>query len=117
MGHPVYFEIVSLSTHIAVHRYIDTDIPVINKIFFISVDYYRKHSFFYLKGMSQYDIPVEWYRQLKDIPNAFSLIIAHEFFDALPIHKFHKTYTGYKEVLIDIDPNSPKNENVHSKFR
>ncbi|KAF7287641.1 hypothetical protein GWI33_005990 [Rhynchophorus ferrugineus] len=55
------------------------------------------------KGISHQGIPVHWYKQFKDVPDGFSLIIAHEFFDALPIHKFHKTYAGYKEVLIDID--------------
>lgn len=44
-----------------------------------------------------------WYRRLEDVPEGFILLVAHEFFDALPIHKFHKTYAGYKEVLIDID--------------
>lgn len=32
---------------------------------------------------------VFWYRSIDDIPkNSFSLIVAQEFFDALPIHKF-----------------------------
>lgn len=54
-------------------------------------------------GISHEGIQVHWYKQFKDVPDGFSLILAHEFFDALPIHKFHKTYAGYKEVLIDID--------------
>lgn len=54
-------------------------------------------------GISRHGIPVFWHKQLQDVPNSFSLIVAHEFFDALPIHKFHKTFNGYKEVLIDID--------------
>lgn len=69
-------------------------------------------------GITQYDIPVEWYTQLKDVPKSFSLVIAHEFFDALPIHKFHKSYTGYKEVLIDVDPSiTVIDEKVIPKFR
>ncbi|KAJ8964974.1 hypothetical protein NQ314_004491 [Rhamnusium bicolor] len=62
----------------------------------------------YRKGISRHGNPVYWYKQLSDVPYKFTLIIAHEFFDALPIHKFHKTYNGYREVLIDIDLSDKK---------
>ncbi|KAJ8913697.1 hypothetical protein NQ315_007414 [Exocentrus adspersus] len=68
----------------------------------------------YRRGMSRHGIPVFWHKQLEDVPHSFSLIIAHEFFDALPIHKFHKTFNGYKEVLIDIDNSE---EGKEPKFR
>ncbi|CAH1163322.1 unnamed protein product [Phaedon cochleariae] len=72
----------------------------------------------YRQGTSHHGIPVQWYKQLSDVPSGFTLLVAHEFFDALPIHKFHKTYSGYKEVLIDIDPNAEtNNENSEPKFR
>ncbi|CAH1132752.1 unnamed protein product [Ceutorhynchus assimilis] len=70
--------------------------------------------FHYREGISKQGIPVYWYRQFKDVPEAFSLVLAHEFFDALPIHKFHQTYAGYKEVLIDLD-NGETDEDI--KFR
>lgn len=74
--------------------------------------------FLYFLGISRHGVTVEWYSHLKDVPRAFTLFVAHEFFDALPIHKFHKTYAGYKEVLIDVDPSSTKDhENVQPKFR
>lgn len=74
--------------------------------------------YFLFLGITHHGVSVEWYKQLKDVPKAFTLLIAHEFFDALPIHKFHKTYTGYREVLIDIDPSTNKNnENIEPKFR
>ncbi|KRT81725.1 hypothetical protein AMK59_6275 [Oryctes borbonicus] len=58
----------------------------------------------YRQGTSiTHSTPIKWYRDLKNVPNIFTLLIAHEFFDALPIHKFRKTDLGYREVLIDID--------------
>lgn len=51
-----------------------------------------------------------WYQQLRDVPEGFTILLAHEFFDALPIHKFHKTYAGYKEVLIDLESVKPSEE-------
>ena len=38
--------------------------------------------------MSKYGVPVSWYNHLSDVPCALTFYIAHEFFDALPIHKF-----------------------------
>ncbi|XP_022904030.1 protein arginine methyltransferase NDUFAF7 homolog, mitochondrial [Onthophagus taurus] len=58
----------------------------------------------YREGMSIIEnIPVKWYKTLQDVPNVFTLLIANEFFDALPINKFKKTDLGYREILIDID--------------
>lgn len=57
----------------------------------------------YRQGVSHYGVPITWHRHLKDLPDAFTLLVAHEFFDALPIHKFQNTDEGYREILIDID--------------
>ncbi|XP_055641155.1 protein arginine methyltransferase NDUFAF7, mitochondrial [Toxorhynchites rutilus septentrionalis] len=59
---------------------------------------------FYRSGITPSGMKIYWYRQLNDVPQCFSIILAHEFFDALPIHKFSKQEDGWKEVLIDIDP-------------
>lgn len=61
-----------------------------------SVPYYRK-------GESVSGIEIFWYRELEQVPKAFSIYLAHEFFDALPIHKFTKVDNNWREVLIDID--------------
>ncbi|XP_054271505.1 protein arginine methyltransferase NDUFAF7, mitochondrial [Macrosteles quadrilineatus] len=58
----------------------------------------------YKTGMSNFGIPVHWYKSAEDVPHQFSCIVAHEFFDALPIHKFQKTKDGWREVLVDFDP-------------
>lgn len=60
-------------------------------------------SLIHRQGITTNGIPINWYRKYEDVPKAFTLLIAHEFFDALPIHKFQKTDKGYREVLIDID--------------
>ncbi|KAH9492139.1 NADH dehydrogenase [ubiquinone] complex I, assembly factor 7 [Bulinus truncatus] len=60
----------------------------------------------YLQLTSKYGPEVFWYRELADVPETLSCFIAHEFLDALPIHKFHKTEKGWREVMIDVDPTS-----------
>ena len=46
-------------------------------------------------AQSKHSVPVSWYDQLPDVPDAFSIYIAHEFFDALPIHKIQVSHMGY----------------------
>ncbi|CAG9857686.1 unnamed protein product [Phyllotreta striolata] len=62
------------------------------------------------KGTTDKNITVNWHRHLNEVPRKFSLFVAHEFFDALPVHKFHKTDAGYREILIDIDKSSVKDQ-------
>ncbi|CAL1281943.1 unnamed protein product [Larinioides sclopetarius] len=50
---------------------------------------------------TKYGFPITWHHHLTTVPEAFSLFLAHEFFDAMPIHKFQKTPDGWREVLID----------------
>ncbi|XP_065063421.1 protein arginine methyltransferase NDUFAF7, mitochondrial-like isoform X2 [Rhopilema esculentum] len=49
------------------------------------------------------DVEVHWYSNIKDVPTGFTMYIAHEFFDALPIHVFKRTTNGWREVLVDAD--------------
>ncbi|KAL3272257.1 hypothetical protein HHI36_022738 [Cryptolaemus montrouzieri] len=65
-------------------------------------DINNNSSSYYKEGKSVDGVPVRWYRSIEDVPEIFSIVIAHEFFDALPIHKFLKTENGYREILIDI---------------
>lgn len=47
---------------------------------------------------------VFWYKDLEDVARQFSVIIAHEFFDALPVHKFQRTADGkWREIYVDAD--------------
>ncbi|XP_029450017.1 protein arginine methyltransferase NDUFAF7, mitochondrial isoform X2 [Rhinatrema bivittatum] len=61
----------------------------------------------YKKGTTMTGLPIFWYHHLQDIPQGTGFYLAHEFFDALPIHKFQKTEHGWMEVLVDIDPQVP----------
>ncbi|RVE56159.1 hypothetical protein OJAV_G00233650 [Oryzias javanicus] len=62
----------------------------------------------YLRGETPAGLPVSWYRRLEDVPSGFSIFVAHEFFDALPVHKFQRTDRGWREVMVDIDPREPQ---------
>lgn len=57
----------------------------------------------YKHNITKHGVPVSWYRNLEDVPEGFSCIIAYELFDAFPIHKLQKTNEGWREVLIDLD--------------
>eukprot|EP01127_Copromyxa_protea_P019866 TRINITY_DN6531_c0_g1_i1.p1 TRINITY_DN6531_c0_g1~~TRINITY_DN6531_c0_g1_i1.p1 ORF type:complete len:495 (-),score=113.42 TRINITY_DN6531_c0_g1_i1:93-1391(-) len=59
-------------------------------------------------------LKISWCQSLDDVPEGPVLIIAHEFFDALPVHHFQWTKNGWRERLVDIndDPESPD----HFKF-
>ncbi|KAI5475863.1 DUF185 family protein [Pseudohyphozyma bogoriensis] len=50
----------------------------------------------------------EWWSSVDEVPAAddeFTVVIAHEFFDALPIHIFENTPKGWREVMVDVaDP-------------
>ncbi|CAL8073328.1 unnamed protein product [Orchesella dallaii] len=63
----------------------------------------------YQQGFSKDNgCPVSWYKDIRDVPKEFSLYVAHEFFDALPVHKLQKVDEGWREVLVDIKPDNEK---------
>jgi SAM-dependent MidA family methyltransferase len=43
-------------------------------------------------------ISVNWYDGVEDLPDAWSMIMAHEFFDALAIHTFEVRYALVKSA-------------------
>ncbi|XP_028398708.1 protein arginine methyltransferase NDUFAF7, mitochondrial-like [Dendronephthya gigantea] len=57
-------------------------------------------------------IPVTWHHDISDVPKGCSFYLAHEFFDALPIHEFQRTRHGWREVMVDVDEDGPH----HLKF-
>ncbi|XP_015263942.1 PREDICTED: NADH dehydrogenase [ubiquinone] complex I, assembly factor 7 isoform X1 [Gekko japonicus] len=61
----------------------------------------------YMQGVAKTGLPIFWYQDLSDVPIGNNFYLAHEFLDALPIHKFQKTEKGWRELLVDIDPEAP----------
>lgn len=57
---------------------------------------------YYRKGRTKNGIDVFWYYRVNDVPRKFSAIVAHEFFDAMPVRKFQKTPEGWREIMVDI---------------
>lgn len=68
---------------------------------------YQKNSItHYREGITKNGVKIYWYYSITDIPKKFSIFIAQEFFDALPIHKFQVLknkncyYTKYMDLQI-----------------
>jgi NADH dehydrogenase [ubiquinone] 1 alpha subcomplex assembly factor 7 len=59
-----------------------------------------------LRQLQQEKVPnAIWHDQIQDIPEGYSLIIANEFFDALPIHQFEKRDGIWFERMIATEGN------------
>lgn len=51
--------------------------------------------------------PVSWHATMDEVPTGLpTIIIAHEFYDALPVHQFQRASHGWCEKMIDVDENS-----------
>lgn len=51
--------------------------------------------------------PVFWHASLEQVPSGSpTIIIAHEFYDALPIHQFQKASRGWCEKMVDLTEDS-----------
>ncbi|CAM6127199.1 unnamed protein product [Calypogeia fissa] len=58
------------------------------------------------KALGFASMPKLWHMELQEVPRGVPcVIIAHEFFDALPIHQFQKTSRGWGEKLVDVAEN------------
>ncbi|CAN1153117.1 Protein arginine methyltransferase NDUFAF7 homolog, mitochondrial [Linum perenne] len=61
--------------------------------------------------------PVSWYSSLEQVPSGCmkltytllsspTIILAHEFYDALPVHQFQKSSRGWSEKMVDVAEDS-----------
>ncbi|KAF1761339.1 hypothetical protein GCK72_009595 [Caenorhabditis remanei] len=73
------------------------------------------------KNKSRTGVNVYWYKAIDDIPDGFTVFIANEFLDALPVHQFQKTGDTWNEIYINLtkDDNlcfmKSKGENLNTK--
>uniref|UniRef100_A0A182K2L0 type II protein arginine methyltransferase n=1 Tax=Anopheles christyi TaxID=43041 RepID=A0A182K2L0_9DIPT len=63
---------------------------------------------FVQEGTTGSGINLRWYTDIVEVPKGFSIILANEFFDALPVHVFcreaNEGSATWKEMLVDINP-------------
>ena len=48
------------------------------------------------------DVPLAWHRDLADVPEGPAIVIANEFFDALPVHQAVKTPDGWHVRMVGV---------------
>lgn len=53
--------------------------------------------------LSKSGAPIRWHARLEEVPAGPMLLVANEFFDALPIRQFVRTGTGWHERQVGID--------------
>lgn len=49
------------------------------------------------------DVPISWHNHLNDLPVKPFILIANEFFDALPVRQFQRQDDGWHEVMVGIN--------------
>lgn len=55
------------------------------------------------KALRLAGLPITWHDSLEDVPPGPALLVANEFFDALPIRQFLATERGWSERLVGLD--------------
>jgi NADH dehydrogenase [ubiquinone] 1 alpha subcomplex assembly factor 7 len=54
--------------------------------------------------LAPFGVPLAWHRDLAAVPEGALIVIANEFFDALPVHQAVKTPSGWHERMVGIGP-------------
>ena len=50
-------------------------------------------------------VPTTWHERFDTVPEGPLLLVANEFFDALPVRQFHRTPRGWVERMVGLDEN------------
>jgi NADH dehydrogenase [ubiquinone] 1 alpha subcomplex assembly factor 7 len=48
---------------------------------------------------------IAWHNHIDEVPDGPSIILANEYFDAMPVHQMVKRETGWHERVVDLDQN------------
>lgn len=56
-------------------------------------------------NLSDTGVPVNWHRNLLEVPEGPAIILANEYLDALPVHQVVKQSDGWHERVIGLDAN------------
>ena len=59
-------------------------------------------------GSTPAGVRVRWHTTLATVPAGPLILLAHEFFDALPVHQFQRTPRGWCERLVDVGTTAPQ---------
>jgi NADH dehydrogenase [ubiquinone] 1 alpha subcomplex assembly factor 7 len=54
------------------------------------------------EALAAVDVPVAWHSAFTEVPSGPLIVIANEFFDALPVHQAVKTPSGWHERMVGI---------------
>ena len=54
--------------------------------------------------LATFDVALAWHRELTEVPEGPAVVVANEFFDALPVHQAVKTRGGWHERMVGIGP-------------
>jgi NADH dehydrogenase [ubiquinone] 1 alpha subcomplex assembly factor 7 len=55
------------------------------------------------EALADFDVPIFWHGSLSDIPAGPAIVLANEFFDALPVHQAIKQSDGWHERVVALD--------------
>lgn len=53
--------------------------------------------------LANFDLDISWHDTFEDVPKGFTLMVANELFDAIPIRQFVKTKEGFRERMVGLD--------------
>ncbi|KZT53517.1 DUF185-domain-containing protein [Calocera cornea HHB12733] len=70
------------------------------------------------ESLGTHDMQLKWHNDLEEIdtdPSIYTMVVAHEFFDAMPVDMLEKGENGWREIMVDLnrlEDQVEKKENV-----
>jgi len=72
------------------------------------------------KNKTKTGLPIFWHHSFDTVPKKFTVFVANEFFDTMPIHMFERSESVWREVYVSLNSQNEfcfmlsKNENLHT---